>query len=318
MNIEDLKKSEGPTRLAFSKRMVEHGEIDKEFAVFDSDIGFSTYTNLFGDKYPNRYFNLGIAEVGTMSAAAGMANSGRTVVVGGYGVFLTMRALEVIRSFICYPKLNVKILSSHGGVTAAIDGVTHQATEDIAFMSTIPNMNVLVPADDESARKMFDISMENDGPFFTRLMRETFFNIYDETDEFKLGGSHILKEGSDVTIVAYGDMVFQAIEAAKELEAQGVSAEVIDMYSVKPFDAETIEKSIAKTGALLVAENHQINNGLGSQLASHCMTNGLNVKFGQIALKNTFAESGQYSQVLDKYDMSSRAIIEKTQQILGK
>jgi transketolase len=162
-----------PTRQSFSERMVEYGESDREFVVFESDIGYSTFSYLFGEKYPERYFNLGIAEIGTMSTAAGMASGGRTAIVSGYGVFLTMRAVEAVRSFICYPGLNVKILSSHGGLTAAIDGTTHQATEDIAYMTTLPNMKVLVPCDEISAARLFDTAMQTPGPVFTRLMRDS-------------------------------------------------------------------------------------------------------------------------------------------------
>ncbi|MDP3179001.1 MAG: 1-deoxy-D-xylulose-5-phosphate synthase, partial [Spirochaetaceae bacterium] len=168
----NLATAKAPTRRAFSERLTELGDRDGDFAVFESDIGRSTYSYLFGERFPERYFNMGIAEVSTMAAAAGMAACGRTVFVCGYGVFLTMRAVEVVRSFICYPNLDVKIVSSHGGVTAAIDGVTHQATEDIAFMTTLPNMKVLCPADSASARAFVEIALATRGPVFTRLMRD--------------------------------------------------------------------------------------------------------------------------------------------------
>ena len=153
-----------PTRRAFSERMAEYGAIDGDFVVFEADIGYSTFSHLFGDKYPERYFNMGIAEGNMVSAAAGMAADGRTAMASSYGVFLTMRALESVRTFVCYPDLNVKFLSSHGGFTPAIDGVTHQATEDIANMTTLPNMKVLVPADTWAAKKLFDVAMQTPGP----------------------------------------------------------------------------------------------------------------------------------------------------------
>jgi transketolase len=293
-----------PTRRAFSNRMVERGGTDTEFVVFDSDIGYSTYTHLFGDRYPDRYFNMGIAEIGTMSVAAGMANAGRNVVVGGYGVFLTMRAVEAVRSFICYPNLNVKILSSHGGLTAAIDGATHQATEDIAFMSTLPNMKVLVPCDPVSAAAAFDIAMETPGPVFTRLMRDALFDVYDTDEKFSLGGSKILREGGDLTIVTYGDIVFQALQAAESLANQGIEAEVIDMYSVKPIDVATLDASVAKTGACLVAENHQARNGLGYEVGVHLLKTNP-VAFDNVGLSDTFGESGKYELVIDKHGLSA-------------
>jgi transketolase len=252
-----------------------------------------------------------------MATAAGMAADGRTVIVSGYGVFLTMRALEVVRSFICYPNLNVKILSSHGGLSAAIDGTTHQATEDISFMSTLPNMKVFVPCDEISARKTFDLSINTSGPVFTRLLRDNYSNIYNENDVFVCGGSHIIRKGKDITIATYGDIVFQALEAAEILAGQGIDAEVIDFYSVKPFDAETLLNSISKTGALLVAENHQSRNGLGYEMAAFCIKNK-QIAFDNIGLEDTFGESGNYLKVLDKYGLSARCIADKVKHVLTK
>jgi transketolase len=313
----DLKKSVKPTRQAFSERMVEEAAVNRDFAVFDSDIGYSTYTCLFGDQYPERYFNLGIAEIGTMSAAAGMAASGRTVVVGGYGVFLTMRAVEAVRSFICYPNLNVKILSSHGGLTAAIDGATHQATEDIAYMTTLPNMKVLCPADPVSAAGCFDTAMSTPGPVFTRLMRDPLFDLYRAGEEFPIGGSKTLRRGSDITIVSYGDIVFQALEASEILAARGIDAEVIDMYSIKPFDSGALDRSLAKTGALLVAENHQSRNGLGYELARHVLVTRP-VLFDNAGLEDVFGESGDYLRVIDKYGLSAARLADRARGLLEK
>jgi len=316
-NLGSLSKASRPTRQCFSERMLEYAEKDKDFVVFESDIDYSTYSYLFGDKYPERYFNLGIAEIGTMAAAAGMASGGRNVIVSGYGVFLTMRALEVVRSFICYPKLNVKILSSHGGLTAAIDGTTHQATEDIAFMTTLPNMKVIVPCDEVSAKKAFDLAISTPGPVFTRLMRDSLFNIYSEQHEFILGGSHILREGKEITIATYGDIVFQALEAAELLKKEGVDAEVIDFYSVKPFDRGSLSASISKTGALLVVENHQARNGLGYDMAAYCIKKHC-IAFDNAGLEDKFGESGNYLKMLDKHGLSAKHIAEKAKSVIRK
>jgi len=308
----NLAAAKNPTRRGYADRMAERGAEDKEFVVFESDIGYSTYSYLFGDKYPERYFNMGIAELGTVAAAAGMAAEGRNVVVCGYGVFITMRAVEVIRSFICYPHLNVKFLSSHGGVTAAIDGVTHQATEDIAYMTTLPQMKVLVPCDTASARAAFDISMATPGPVFTRLMRDPLWELYGSDAEFRLGGSHVVRPGKDLTIATYGDLVFQALEAADLLAAEGIEAEVIDFYSLKPWDQAALAASLSKTRALLVAENHQKRNGFGYELAAWCAENqgsiGGMVPVGLLGLEDTFAESGNYFKTLEKFGLDSRAI----------
>ena len=252
-----------------------------------------------------------------MAAAAGMASSGRTVVVGGYGVFLTMRALEAVRSFICYPDLNVKILSSHGGLTAAIDGATHQATEDIAFMSSLPNMKVLCPADPAAAEGCFITAMETPGPVFTRLMRDKLFEIYPIGEEFPIGGSKIPRSGSDLTLAAYGDIVFQALEAAEILAADGIDVEVIDMYSIKPFDKATLDASLAKTGALLVAENHQRRNGLGYELAHHVLCSRP-IPFDNAGLDDVFGESGDYLSVIDKYGLSAASLAKRAKKLLEK
>ena len=312
-----LTKATKPTRRAFSDRMVEFGEIDKSFAVFEADIGYSTYTYLFGDKYPNRYFNLGIAEQNMVASAAGMAADGRTVIASTYGVFMTMRALESVRSFICYPNLNVKFLSSHGGLTAAIDGVTHQATEDIAMVSTLPNMKVLCPCDTAAATKLFDVAMTTPGPVFTRLMRDPLFDIYDDSAEFRMGGSNLLREGENITILTYGDLVFQALEAADMLKEKGITVDVLDMYSIKPFDEEAVLKSAAKTGAVLVVENHQKRNGLGYAVSNFLLKNNP-VAFENIGLDDTFGESGNYYKIIDKYGMSASKITAAAQKLLGR
>ncbi len=313
-----LTKSNKPTRLAFAERMVEYGEINKEFAVFEADIGYSTNSYLFNDKYPDRYFQMGIAEFGMMASASGMAANGRPVIVAGYGVFLTMRALESLRSFICYPNLNVKLMSSHGGTTAAIDGVTHQASEDMALMTSLPNMHVFAPCDTASTRALFDVTMETQGPVYCRLMRDSYHELYDGTETFVCGGSHTVKTGTDITLVSYGDILFQALEAAEQLERQGYSVEVIDAYSVKPLDWPSIRKSVRKTGRLIVAEGHQKRNGMAYEIAIRMAKEGLQADFDHLGLDDTFAESGAYPLLLDKYGLSARHIVKKANAMLAE
>ncbi len=313
----NLAPAKVPTRRAFAQRMTDRGADDGEFVVFESDLAKSTYSYLFHDKYPERYFNMGIAEIGTVAAAAGMAQQGRNVVVCGYGVFVTMRAVEAIRSFICYPHLNVKFLSSHGGLTAAIDGVTHQATEDIAFMTTLPQMKVLVPADTASAAAAFDIALATPGPVFTRLMRDPLFELYGSDEKFVLGGSKIVRKGKDVTIATYGDMVFQSLAAADELAKKGIDAEVIDFYSLKPWDQAALAESLKKTGALVVAENHQKRNGFGYEAAVWTLLNNP-VPTELVGLEDTFAESGAYQKTLDKFGLSGASIAEKAAKVVAK
>ncbi|MDR0439712.1 MAG: transketolase family protein [Candidatus Accumulibacter sp.] len=314
MNFMPAKHS---TRRAFTERMTERGATDEDFVVFESDLAKSTYSYLFKEKYPERYFNMGIAEIGTMGAAAGMASEGRSVVVCGYGVFLTLRAVEAIRSFICYPHLNVKFLASHGGLTAAIDGVTHQATEDIAFMTTLPQMKVLVPADTAAAAAAFDIALATPGPVFTRLMRDPLYELYDSGEEFRLGGSKLVRTGRDVTLATYGDMVFQCLAAADDLAKRGIDAEVIDFYSLKPWDQVALAESLKKTRALVVAENHQKRNGFGYEAAVWVLQN-MPVPTALIGLDDTFAESGLYQKTLEKFGLSSAKIAEKAAALVAR
>ncbi len=314
-----LTKASLPTRRHFAERMVERGATDPDFVVFESDIGHSTFSYLFGERYPERYFNLGIAEMATVCAAAGFAAEGRTVFVCGYGVFLTMRAVEAVRSFVCYPRLNVKFLSSHGGLTAAIDGVTHQATEDVAAVTTLPNMQVLAPCDGAAARAAFDAALQTPGPVFTRLMRDPLWDLYPEGERFALGGSKTVRHGGDVTIAAYGDMVIQSVQAADELAARGVSAEVLDLYSLKPVDSAAVLASADRTGALLVVENHQRRNGLGYELADLLLRRGLPVPaFEHLGLDDRFGESGDYEQVIDKYGLSARRIAAAAEELAAR
>jgi transketolase len=312
-----LTKAKAATRRAFGGRLLELGAIDPSFVVFESDLGKSSMSNLFGDTYPDRYFNMGIAELNTMASAAGMAAGGRTVFVAGYSVFLTMRALEAVRSFIAYPKLNVKLYASHGGLTAAIDGVTHQGSEDIAFMSVIPNMKVIVPADTVSAIAACDLALTTPGPVFVRLMRDPLYEIYEPGEIFEFGGSKTVRTGTDITLASYGDITFQALQAADILAEKGIEAEVLDLYSVKPVDSAAVLESVRRTGALLVAENHQKRNGLGYELAALLLKEEP-VPFDHLGLEDRFAESGNYFVMIDKFGFSAAKIAEVAEQLLLK
>jgi len=312
-----LTKAKIATRRAFGERVVERGVDRADFVVFESDLGKSSQSNLFGEAYPERYFNMGIAELNTMAAAAGMAAGGRTVFVAGYSVFLSMRSLEAVRSFVCYPNLNVKLYASHGGLTAAIDGVTHQGSEDIAFMTTLPNMKVLVPLDTVSARAACDLALATPGPVFVRLMRDPLYEFYEPGETFEIGGSKVVRSGRDITIASYGDIVFQSLMAADILAEKGIEAEVLDMYSLKPVDITAVVDSVRRTGALLVAENHQKRNGLAYELAVGLLKREP-APFDHLGLDDTFAESGKYLPMIDKYGFSAAKIAEAAERLLRK
>ncbi len=318
MSSIQLQKASKPTRRIAAERMVEYGAIDSEFTVMEADIGKSTNSYLFGEVYPDRYFQMGIAELNMMSAAAGMAAGGRPVVVCGYGVFLSMRALESVRSMVCYPNLNVKLFASHGGITAAIDGVSHQSTEDISHLGTLPNMRILVPCDTISTQACFDLAMENPGPFYMRYIRDAMYEIYVGKQDFRVGGSNTIKEGSDITIVSYGDLLFQAVEASNELFKMGIDAEIIDAYSVKPIDWVSIKKSIQKTNRLIVLENHQRRNGIGYELAYRAMSEGMVFNFVSMGLDDTFAETGDYPSLLNAYGLSASHVVANAKKMMGE
>jgi len=313
----NLVKAKQATRRAFGGRLLELGAEHPDFVVFESDLGKSSQSNLFGNAYPDRYFNMGIAELNTVGAAAGMAAGGRTVFVAGYSVFLTMRALEAVRSFVAYPRLNVKLYASHGGLTAAIDGVTHQGSEDIAFMTSIPNMKVLVPADSVAARAACELALETPGPVFVRLMRDPLYEFYQDGEKFQIGGSKVSRKGTDITIASYGDIVFQSLQAADLLAEKGIEAEVLDLYSVKPVDREAVLASVRRTGAMLVAENHQQRNGLGYEL-SNLLLKEAPVPFDNLGLADCFAESGNYFGLIAKQGFSAAMIAEAAQRLLQK
>ena len=297
-----------PTRDAYGDTLVELGRKNKQIVVFEADIGKSTRSAKFGKEFPERYFNIGVAEQNEMAIAAGAASCGKIVFVSTYAVFASMRACEQVRTFVAYPQMNVKICVSHGGITPANDGVTHQATEDLGIMRTIPDMTVLMPADAVSTKKLVIAAAEWDGPVYLRLTRDGVPVIYNEGTNFIIGKGILLREGKDVTIIAIGDMVSKALEATDIFSKQGVLAEVIDMHTIKPLDESVVFNSVRKTGAVVTVEDHQVECGLGSAVSGFLGEN-YPVPIQRVGLRNTFAESGEYELLLKKYRMSVDDII---------
>ncbi len=303
-NIGDLV----PTRMAYGQALKDLGKENEQVVVLEADIGKSTQSVVFGNEFPERYFNVGIAEQNEMCVAAGLASCGKIPFVSTYAVFASMRACEQVRTFVAYPKANVKICPSHGGLTPGSDGPTHQATEDLGIMRTIPNMTVCMPTDANMAYKAVMAAAEFDGPLYLRLTRDTVPVIYDENLEFEFGKGILLGIGTDATIIANGDMVCQALEAAKELEAKGISVTVIDMHTIKPLDTKLVIEHCADKKFVVTVEDHQINGGLGSAIAETLVEN-CPVPMKRIGLQDTFAESGPYAELLEKYKLDKKAII---------
>ncbi len=291
------------TRQAYGEVLVELGAKRKDLVVMDADLSKSTMTANFGKTYPERFFNMGIAEQNMYGAAAGLAASGKVVVASTFAMFAAGRAFEIIRNSICYPKLNVKICATHAGITVGEDGASHQAVEDISLMRSIPGMTVLNPSDGTSARKAVEAAVEMDGPCYVRLGRAAVPVIYPEDMQYQIGKGILLRDGKDVTIVATGIMVNEALKAAEALKEKGVSARVIDIHTIKPIDREILIRAAKETGGIVTAEEHSVIGGLGSAVAE-VLCQEAPVKMRMVGLKDTFGESGKPDQLMEKYEIT--------------
>ena len=292
-----------PTRQACGKALVKLGETNKRLVVLEADISKSTYSYLFREKFSNRYFNMGIAEQNMMGAAAGLAKGGYKPVVMTYSVFASMRACEQLRTSICYPGLDVKIFASHGGLTPGTDGVTHQATEDFGMLRSIPGLKIIMPCDGISTEIAVRQALDIFGPVYMRLTRCSVPDVYHKNPGYSIGKGNVLSRGTDVTIIANGDMVVQAMKAAKMLKGK-ISVTLIDMHTIKPIDSELIIDSAKRTGAIVTVEDHNIMGGLGSAVCE-VLSENLPTPVERIGLRDTFAESGAYGSLLKKYHMSA-------------
>lgn len=297
-----------PTREAFGECLVEIGREDERVVVLEADISKSTRSCYFAEAFPERFFQMGVAEGNMMAVAAGLATTGKIPFASTYAVFASMRACEQVRTFIAYPQLNVKIACSHGGITPANDGVTHQATEDLGIMSTIPGMTVVMPADSHATKALVRAALRHAGPVYLRFTRDPVPTIYDEGETFSLGKAKRLAEGKDVSLFAIGDMLSIALEARAQLLERGIEAEVIDFHTLKPIDSAAILESASKTRRVVTLEDHQIHAGLGGTVAE-VLGERLPTRMRRIGLRDTFAESGDYRLLLHKFGMDCGAVI---------
>ena len=296
------------TRAAYGEFLVEKGAARRDLVVMDADLSGSTKTKGFAQAYPERFINCGIAEQDLMAEAAGIALSGHVVCASTFAMFATGRAYEIIRNSIGYTHANVKVCATHAGITVGEDGASHQTFEDIALMREIPGMTVVNPADAVSARKLLDEVVDTDGPAYVRLGRSGVPVIYGDDADIKVGKANTVREGTDVTIIATGIMVADALEAADELAAKGVSARVIDMHTIKPIDRDAIIKAAADTGKIVTAEEHSVIGGLGSAVAEVLVQNEP-VKVAMVGQKDTFGESGKPDELRAKYGLTKADII---------
>ena len=312
MTIEYMK-----TREAYGQALVELGKENQDLVVLEADIAKSTRTELFAKEFPDRFFQMGIAEQNEFGVAAGMAMSGKIPMVSTYAVFASMRALEQIRSFMAYPNLNVKIAVSHGGLTPGSDGPTHQAIEDMAIMRAIPNMTVIMPTDGIMTKKAVAAGLKHNGLVYLRLTRDPVPVIYDDSLNFQIGQSYQHKDGIDLTLISIGDMLYFTLKAATLLEKENISARVIDMPTLKTLDEKAVLKAAEETGALVTVEDHTILGGLGSAV-SEVLVEQKPVPLKRVGIRDTFAESGPYQDLLDKYGLSTQAIIHAAHDVLAR
>ena len=303
------------TREAYGKALVELGKKYDNLVVMDADLSGSTKTAMFAKEYPERFFNMGIAEQNMYGAAAGLAVSGKIVCASTFAMFAAGRAFEIIRNSIGYTHANVKICATHAGITVGEDGATHQTFEDIALMRTIPGMTVINPSDGISTAKLLEKAMELDGPCYVRLGRSAVPVFYDDNADFEIGRGKTLRKGSDAAIIATGIMVNEAMIAAEELSKQNIDVRVIDIHTIKPIDQDIIIKAAKETGAIVTAEEHSVIGGLGSAVAEVTAAYAP-AKMKLVGQHDVFGESGKPEELKQKYNMTAADIVKAVRELI--
>jgi transketolase len=291
------------TRDAYGEVLVELGEENDDIFVLDADLSQSTRTNMFAEKFPERFFNMGISEQNMMGTAAGMALAGKIPFVSTFAVFATMRSGEQVRTSVAYPRLNVKIVVTHSGLSIGAAGATHFSEEDLAIMRAIPNMTVIAPADAIQTKLAVEAAARYNGPVYIRLGRGDNPVVYQELD-YEIGKAVTLCEGKDLTIVATGVMVVRALQAAQKLEGMGINARVIDMHTIKPLDKEVLLKAAAETKGIITMEEHNVIGGLGSAVAEAVTEERCNVMVKKLGIPDVFGEPAPAEALWDQYGLS--------------
>lgn len=296
------------TREAYGEALVELGKINENVVVLDADLSGSTKTSVFKKAFPERHFNVGIAEADLIGTAAGFAACGKTAFASTFAMFAAGRAFEQIRNTVAYPKLNVKIAPTHAGISVGEDGGSHQSVEDIAIMRAIPGMVVLSPADATETKKMVFAAAEYDGPVYIRMGRLGVPVLFDDNYDFQIGIANTLRDGKDVTIAATGLMVAETLKAAEELEKEGISVRVINVGTIKPLDGETILKAAQETKFIVTAEEHSVIGGLGSAV-SEFLSEVHPTKVKKVGIYDKFGQSGTGEELLQKYELTAEKLI---------
>ena len=312
-----MKFSYASQRKEYGRALIELGKSRKEVVVLDADLSSSTRTQDFAKEFPEHFFNCGIAEQNMMGTAAGLAVSGKIVFASTFAVFATGRCWDQIRQSIAYPKLNVKIVATHAGITVGGDGASHQTGEDIALMRTLPNMTVVVPADAMETYKATKAFADQPGPCYMRLGRLDFPVITEADTAFRIGKGTLLREGEDVTLMGAGIMVSRCLEAADMLERRNVSAQVINMSSIKPLDDALVSEAVKRTGGIVTAEEHNVVSGLGCAVACYLCEHDP-APLSRVGLMDTFGESGEGEELMRKYGLTADRIVEAAEDVMRR
>ena len=311
------KNEKKSIRSAFGKTLAALGKLNSNIVVMDADLACSTQTQIFAKEFPERFFDMGIAEQDMIASAAGLASVGKIPFVASFAMFVTGRTYDQIRNSVCYPEFNVKIIGTHGGVTVGEDGATHQALEDISLMRSLPNMSVIVPADCRECEQVIKFAAENYGPMYIRIPRTNVCDIFGEDYEFDFCKAQVLQEGEDVTVISNGETLAEVILASQALIKEGYSVQIIHVPVVKPIDGATIIEHAKRTKFVITVENHSIIGGLGSavcELLSECYPMPV-IRFG---VNDTFGQSGKSDELLDYYGLSAEKLTKNIKRHIDK
>jgi len=304
------------TREAYGKSLVELGKENKDIVVLDADLAKATKTEDFKKEFPDRFFDMGIAEADMIGTAAGFATCGKIPFASSFAVFAVGRAYDQLRNSVAYPKLNVKIAATHAGITVGEDGATHQAIEDIAMVRALPNMTIINPCDEFETKWAIFEAAKIDGPVYIRLGRSKAPIVYDENETFEFGKGKVVRDGTDVTVIATGMMVNEARLAHEKLKEEGISLRVIDIHTIKPIDEEIIIKAARETKGIVTAEEHNIIGGLGGAV-SEVVSEKYPTKVLRVGVLDVFGRSGTASELVKEYGLTAENIISKVKEILG-
>ncbi|MDH3365607.1 MAG: transketolase family protein [Thermoplasmata archaeon] len=304
-------------RKQYGRALIELGKERSDIVVLDADLSTSTRTSDFAAAFPERFFNCGIAEQNMIDTAAGLAASGKTVFVSTFAVFGTGRCYDQIRQSVAYPKLNIKIVASHAGITVGGDGASHQIIEDIALMRVLPNMGVIVPVDSNETYKVVKAVAKSKDPVYVRIGRADVPTVTDKDTPFDMSKATTMRDGDDVTLIGCGIMVSKCLEAAEELAKHGIDARVINLHTIKPLDEKTIVKAARETGGVVTAEEHSVMMGMGSAVAM-CLVENFHVPMKRVGIPDVFGESGACNELMERYGLTMENIVEAAHDVLKR